>query len=183
MLRQEHLWAAVSLGAGWWLRLSDVIFPSALPSLLHGLRLGTGLGWFCVVASEMMPPDERAAYAANAAYAAISAAKALLEAYHSDNPESEAERVADAAAIARDAANSADDRVAHAAELDWDMLRRMFLGKYPDFGEPVNAAETGILGALFHDAASSKQGGSLSDDETTVDHGRSRGSRTYTCAT
>jgi hypothetical protein len=130
-----------------------------------------------VVASEMMPPDERAAYAANAAYAAISAAKALLEAYHSDNPEAEAERVADAAAIARDAANSADERVAHAAELDWDMLRRMFLGKYPDVGEPVEATETGILGALFNDAASSKRRESNADDETTVDVPKSRASR------
>src|SRR5579871_5227411 len=32
-----------------------------------------------VIASEMLPPDERAAYAANTEYAAISAAKALLE--------------------------------------------------------------------------------------------------------
>src|SRR5262249_48173206 len=40
-----------------------------------------------------------------------------------------------------------------AAHLDWEMLRRMFLGKYPDFGEPLDATESGMLGPLFHEGA------------------------------
>jgi chromosome segregation ATPase len=105
-----------------------------------------------IVASEMLPPDERAAYAANSAYAAICAARAALEASVADDVDEPAGRVADAATIARDSAVSADDRVERAARLDWEMLYRMFLGKFPGFGEPVDAAETGMLGALFQDA-------------------------------
>ena len=106
-----------------------------------------------VAASEMLPPDERAAYAANAAYAALCAAKAALEVQGDDPGEELAERIAEAAEIARDSAVSADDRVERAARLDWEMLHRMFLGNFPDFGEPIDAAETGMLGALFQDRA------------------------------
>lgn len=53
-VKQSHLRAAYSLGCGKWLVLTDIIFPSALPYFAHGLRLGVGLGWFCVVAAEMM---------------------------------------------------------------------------------------------------------------------------------
>lgn len=105
-----------------------------------------------IVASEMLPPDERAAYAANSAYAAICAAKAALEASVADDIDESAGRVAEAATIARDSAVSADERVERAATLDWEMLHRMYLGKYPGFGEPVDAAESGMLGPLFQDA-------------------------------
>src|SRR5579872_1088902 len=102
-----------------------------------------------VVASEMLPPDERAAYAANAAYAAISAAKAVLEACTGDNVDEEADRVAEAAAIARDSAVSADERVEQAASLDWELLHRLLLGKFPECGEAVDSSESGLLGPLF----------------------------------
>jgi len=108
-----------------------------------------------IVASELQPPDERAAYAANAAYAAICAAKAALEASVADDIDESASRVAEAATIARDAAVSADERVERAALLDWEMLHRMFLGKYPAFGEPVDAAESGMLGPLFQEPGKS----------------------------
>jgi len=104
-----------------------------------------------IVASELQPPDERAAYAANSAYAAICAAKAALEASVASDIDEPAGRVAEAATIARDSAISADERVERAALLDWEMLQRMFLGKFPGFGEPVEAAESGILGPLFQD--------------------------------
>src|SRR5262245_55144424 len=48
-------------------------------------------------ASETYPDDERAAYAANAAYAALNASKGLLEGVANGNPAAEAARVADAA--------------------------------------------------------------------------------------
>ncbi|WP_159107337.1 ABC transporter permease [Azospirillum sp. B506] len=54
LVRRSHLLAARSLGAGWRLLLTDVAVPSVLPHFLHGLRLGVGLGWFSVVAAEMM---------------------------------------------------------------------------------------------------------------------------------
>src|SRR5579872_6496795 len=90
-----------------------------------------------VAASEMLPPDERAAYAANSAYAALCAAKAALEAQGDDAGEEIADRIAEAAEIARDSAVSADERVERASHLDWEMLHRMFLGNFPDFGDPI----------------------------------------------
>lgn len=53
-VRSRHLQAAKSLGATRWILIRDVAVPSMLPSALHGLRLGVGFGWFCVVAAEMM---------------------------------------------------------------------------------------------------------------------------------
>jgi ABC-type nitrate/sulfonate/bicarbonate transport system permease component len=53
-LEQRHLHAARSLGAGRFIILTDVVIPSVMPFLLHGLRLGVGIGWFSVVAAEMM---------------------------------------------------------------------------------------------------------------------------------
>ncbi len=50
----SHLHAAASLGCSRRLMLTEVIIPSALPDIAHGLRLGVGLAWFCVVAAEMM---------------------------------------------------------------------------------------------------------------------------------
>src|SRR5215831_18404899 len=52
-----------------------------------------------IVASELQPPDERAAYAANSAYAAICAAKAALEASVANDIDEPAGRVAEAATI------------------------------------------------------------------------------------
>ncbi len=53
-VRREHVWAARTFGASRRRLLFDIVVPSALPYLLHGLRLGLGLGWFCLVAAEMM---------------------------------------------------------------------------------------------------------------------------------
>ncbi|MDH3376582.1 MAG: ABC transporter permease [Gammaproteobacteria bacterium] len=53
-VKRSHILAAESFGCGKLLQLTDVIVPSALPYAFHGLRLGVGLGWFCVVAAEMM---------------------------------------------------------------------------------------------------------------------------------
>lgn len=53
-VRSQHLLAARSFGAGRRLLLTDVVIPSVLPYALHGLRVGLGIGWFCVVAAEMM---------------------------------------------------------------------------------------------------------------------------------
>ncbi|HEY3966869.1 MAG TPA: hypothetical protein VGM05_20070 [Planctomycetaceae bacterium] len=104
-----------------------------------------------VVASEICPPNERAAYAANAAYATLCAVKAAFEVKGCQSPADDAERVARAAAIARDSAISADEHVERMARLDCEMLHRMPLGHFPDFGEPIDAGEHGQLGALFQD--------------------------------
>jgi NitT/TauT family transport system permease protein len=46
--------AAKSFGASWWLRLTDVIWPAAKPSIVTGLRVGLGIGWMSVVAAEFV---------------------------------------------------------------------------------------------------------------------------------
>lgn len=53
-VKSLHLQAARSLGARGRLVFTDVVVPSALPYVVHGLRLGVGIAWFCVVAAEMM---------------------------------------------------------------------------------------------------------------------------------
>jgi len=99
----------------------------------------------------MQPPNERAAYAANTVYAALCAAKAACEIKDSESPDAEVERVTAATMIARDAAIAADDNVARSARLDWEALGRLSLGRFPDFGEAVDAGENGLLGPLFQD--------------------------------
>lgn len=49
-----HINAARCLGAGKWLILQDVILPSALPSIMTGLRVAFGVGWICVITAELV---------------------------------------------------------------------------------------------------------------------------------
>lgn len=46
--------AAQSLGASRWQLLRFVILPGALPEILTGLRIGLGVGWSTLVASELI---------------------------------------------------------------------------------------------------------------------------------
>ncbi|MGC8936096.1 MAG: ABC transporter permease [Candidatus Methanomethylicaceae archaeon] len=34
--------------------IKKIIFPSALPEIMNGLRVGLGVGWMCIVAAEMI---------------------------------------------------------------------------------------------------------------------------------
>ena len=61
-VRRQHLLAARSFGASRWLQLTDVVVPTMLPFGFHGLRLGLGLGWFCVVAAELMGANSGLGY-------------------------------------------------------------------------------------------------------------------------
>jgi len=45
---------AQSFGAGWWLRLTDVVWPAAKPSIVTGLRLGLGVGWMSLIGAELI---------------------------------------------------------------------------------------------------------------------------------
>ncbi len=110
-------------------------------------------GALCAVtaSSEMQPSNERAAYAANSAYAAFCAVKAAVASQGAGSSGGETERFAQAVMLARDAAIAADDSVARIARADWELLGRMQLGRFPDFGEAVDPAENGALGPLFKD--------------------------------
>jgi len=45
---------AKSFGADNNAIIKKIIFPSALPEIMNGLRVGLGVGWMCIVAAEMM---------------------------------------------------------------------------------------------------------------------------------
>lgn len=51
---QIHVQAAECFGASRWLLFRKVLFPSALPYILTGMRIGLGFGWMCVIAAEMI---------------------------------------------------------------------------------------------------------------------------------
>ncbi|MBD3369066.1 ABC transporter permease subunit [Candidatus Fermentibacteria bacterium] len=54
-VRNLHLEAARTLGAGRMLTFTHVMVPSALPDIFHGLRLGIGRCWMVIIAAEMLP--------------------------------------------------------------------------------------------------------------------------------
>lgn len=49
-----YLRAAQTLGLSRWDVFVDVLWPSALPGILSGIRIGLGVGWMCVIAAEMI---------------------------------------------------------------------------------------------------------------------------------
>jgi NitT/TauT family transport system permease protein/sulfonate transport system permease protein len=49
-----HMQVAQCFGAGRWLFLRQVLFPTALPYIVAGLRVGLGVGWTCVIAAELI---------------------------------------------------------------------------------------------------------------------------------
>ena len=54
-VRKLHLEAAEILGAGKLFTFRNVIIPSALPDIYHGLKLGIGRCWMVIIAAEMLP--------------------------------------------------------------------------------------------------------------------------------
>jgi NitT/TauT family transport system permease protein/sulfonate transport system permease protein len=55
--------AALCLGAGRRLMLTDVLIPGALPYLVVGLRTGLGTAWFCVIVAELVGAQSGLGYA------------------------------------------------------------------------------------------------------------------------
>lgn len=50
----ERVNAALSLGANRWQLFSEIVFPSALPEILTGIRIALGFGWGTLVAAELI---------------------------------------------------------------------------------------------------------------------------------
>ncbi|MBV8567305.1 MAG: ABC transporter permease subunit [Methylobacteriaceae bacterium] len=50
----ERVNVALSLGAGRGQLFRDIVFPSALPEILTGLRISVGIGWGTLVAAELI---------------------------------------------------------------------------------------------------------------------------------
>jgi ABC-type nitrate/sulfonate/bicarbonate transport system permease component len=57
-----HIWVAETFGATKFEILSKVAFPSALPQIFTGLRVGLGMAWMAVVASEMLASSSGLGY-------------------------------------------------------------------------------------------------------------------------
>jgi NitT/TauT family transport system permease protein len=54
-VRAAHLEAITVLGGGRRARLTKVVWPSAAPSIVTGLRLGAGIAWRVIIAAEIFP--------------------------------------------------------------------------------------------------------------------------------
>lgn len=57
-----HVRAALSLGAGRWQIFTNVVVRAALPNIIVGLRLGFALGFFVLVAAELIAADSGLGY-------------------------------------------------------------------------------------------------------------------------
>ena len=53
-INDKHIISGRCLGASPLILFTDVQLPSILPKFLHGLRLAIGIGWFSVIAAEMV---------------------------------------------------------------------------------------------------------------------------------
>ena len=62
-VEKVHLEAAKVLGASKFRSFRGVIFPSTLPSIFAGIRVGLGFAWMCVVAAEMFAARSGLGYA------------------------------------------------------------------------------------------------------------------------
>ncbi len=61
-LKEEHVNAARSLGAGPAALLATVMLPSALPMIATGLRIGLGQAWMAVVTAELIAAQSGLGY-------------------------------------------------------------------------------------------------------------------------
>lgn len=48
------VWATLNLGATRWAVIRDVVIPSAMSSVMTGIRLSIGIGWVALVAAELV---------------------------------------------------------------------------------------------------------------------------------
>jgi hypothetical protein len=92
-----------------------------------------------------------AAFAANAAYAAINATSLALACVGQEDAKSTAEQCAEVAKAAVDAAVAADKTIRAAVTRDWETLRQLGLGRFPAIGKPVDPDVFGPLGPLYQD--------------------------------
>lgn len=102
-------------------------------------------------ARQLADVNPTAAFAANAAYAAINATSLALACVGQDNAKSTAEQCAEVAKAAADASVAADKTIRSAVIRDWETLRQLGLGKFPAIGKPVDPDVFGPLGPLYQD--------------------------------
>jgi NitT/TauT family transport system permease protein len=61
-LDRTQINAALCLGAGPRLLITDVVIPASLPVIFPGLRIALGVGWMCVVAAELIAAQSGLGY-------------------------------------------------------------------------------------------------------------------------
>ncbi len=114
--------------------------------------------------SEGESPDTKAALSCNAAYAAINAAVLALNSVKAPSRATEGSKVIAAAVTASDAALVIDPDIKHKMIRDFQILTRLPLGRFPDWGRTFDASERGTMGPLQltkHAEAALKQHGLL----------------------
>ncbi len=98
--------------------------------------------------SEGESPDTRAALSCNAAYAAVNAAALALQSVKAPSRATEGSKVIAAVVTAADAALVVDPDIRHKMIRDYQILCRLNLGRFPDWGRAFDAGEDGTLGPL-----------------------------------
>lgn len=72
-----HIQVAQCFGASRWLFIRKVLFPSALPYIVAGLRVGLGVGWMCVIAAELIAATSGLGYMIQMARTTIETEKVI----------------------------------------------------------------------------------------------------------
>ncbi len=98
--------------------------------------------------SEGESPDTQAALSCNAAYAAVNAAVLAIQSVKAPSRATEGSKVIAAAVTAADAALVVDPDIRHKMIRDYQILCRLNLGRFPDWGRAFDASEEGTLGPL-----------------------------------
>lgn len=72
-----HVQVSQCFGASRWLFVRKVLFPSALPYIVAGLRVGLGVGWMCVIAAELIAATSGLGYMIQMARTTIETEKVI----------------------------------------------------------------------------------------------------------
>lgn len=72
-----HVQVSQCFGAGRLLFIRKVLFPSALPYIVAGLRVGLGVGWMCVIAAELIAATSGLGYMIQMARTTIETEKVI----------------------------------------------------------------------------------------------------------
>jgi hypothetical protein len=101
-----------------------------------------------LAASEGECPDTKAALSCNAAYAAINATVLALDSVKAPSRATEGSKVVAAAVTALEASLVVDIDIRHKVIRDFQILNRLSLGRFPEWGRGFDASEKGTLGPL-----------------------------------
>ena len=98
--------------------------------------------------SEGESPDTKAALACNTAYAAINATVIAMDSVKAPSRATEGSKVIAATVTALEAALVVDLDIRHKVIRDFQILNRLSLGRFPDWGRGFDGSEKGTLGPL-----------------------------------